>query len=82
MRRWRTIGGRKLRREPYLLFYEGMPPRCGDCNTPAGQLHHPGCDMDACPACFGQAICCGHADQGWPRLIGRRYRYLLVLGGR
>jgi hypothetical protein len=78
---WRVIGGRKLRREPYTLAYEGMSHRCHDCNTPAGELHHPGCDMDRCPTCGGQAICCEHAGQGWPRLVGRRY-LLVVVDGR
>ncbi len=33
--------------------------RCGDCATPAGGLHHPGCDLEACPRCRGQLISCG-----------------------
>jgi hypothetical protein len=36
------------------------PPFCGDCATPLGGVHHPGCDMEACPICFEQAISCGH----------------------
>jgi hypothetical protein len=31
---------------------------CGDCNVKRGQLHHPGCDNEACPTCGGQAIGC------------------------
>lgn len=28
---------------------EGERRTCGDCGTPAGGLHHPGCDMEGCP---------------------------------
>jgi hypothetical protein len=31
---------------------------CHDCGTPPGGLHHPGCDMERCPRCGGQAIAC------------------------
>ena len=30
---------------------------CGIINKP-GTLHHPGCDIERCPICGGQAICC------------------------
>jgi hypothetical protein len=33
--------------------------RCRDCNTPAGGLHHPGCDMEDCPVCGWQVLSCG-----------------------
>ena len=36
---------------------EGKP--CGDCLTPWGEFHHPGCDIEECPRCGGQAISCG-----------------------
>lgn len=32
--------------------------RCHDCNAMAGKPHHPGCDMERCPKCGGQAISC------------------------
>ena len=32
---------------------------CGDCLTPWGELHHPGCDIEECPRCGGQAMTCG-----------------------
>lgn len=31
---------------------------CHDCNVLPGGLHHPGCDMETCPFCGGQAFIC------------------------
>jgi hypothetical protein len=72
------IGGRRVRR---LRFPEGdgltWPEHCGDCGTPMGGLHHPGCDLERCPndACAAapramseraQAISCGCVTFGDP----------------
>jgi hypothetical protein len=31
---------------------------CHDCGRKEGQLHVRGCDMELCPFCGGQLICC------------------------
>jgi hypothetical protein len=33
--------------------------RCHDCNIARDGIHHPGCDVEECPKCFGQLISCG-----------------------
>jgi hypothetical protein len=38
---------------------DGRPRTCGDCGTPPGGLHHPGCDLEMCPRCRRQLISCG-----------------------
>lgn len=35
---------------------------CHDCAAVKGQLHVPGCDVERCPACNGQAISCDCLD--------------------
>ena len=37
--------------------------RCGDCFVAPGGYHHPGCDVERCPRCRGQAISCACRDE-------------------
>jgi hypothetical protein len=49
---------------------------CGDCSTPPGGVHHPGCCLEQCPACRGQAIMCGCFDDPGDEILGDDPPYL------
>jgi hypothetical protein len=44
---------------PYTQAGAAPTHRCHDCNVQIGGFHHPGCDMEECPRCYGQLISCG-----------------------
>jgi hypothetical protein len=55
---------KKGRRFPLPCFGGGSKQRstgdrCGDCGVLRGGWHHPGCDLQRCPACRHQLISCG-----------------------
>jgi len=57
-----TIDGRQYRRVRYgreRPSCHADQRACHDCAVLEGELHVPGCDMEQCPACRGQAISCG-----------------------
>ena len=55
------LDGRRLDLLAYGLEpgWRSGPDRCGDCGVDRGGWHHPGCDIQRCPACGGQLLSCG-----------------------
>ena len=54
-----TINGQSYPR--YKMGDEGRyneGDTCHDCGITYGQYHVPGCDVEVCPKCQGQAISC------------------------
>jgi hypothetical protein len=49
---WKELGERSMDR------------CCGDCGVRPLHFHHPGCDLEQCPRCGGQAFVCGCRGNG------------------
>ena len=50
----------KINGKTYRRLVDPNGSRCGDCGilNADGNAHHPGCCMEQCPVCSGQAMCC------------------------
>jgi len=45
--------------QSFARIRHGRRAPCDECAVVRGELHVPGCDLERCPACRGQAISCG-----------------------
>ncbi len=60
MRYWkRSPFERELTTKEFQISWrEIIKTPCGDCGVVVGELHLDGCDIEVCPRCSGQFICC------------------------
>jgi hypothetical protein len=62
--------------------------KCHDCGAMEGEIHELGCDMERCPFCAGQLICCDCGAgqdkfeddwEGWERMLNAKGRVPFIL---
>ncbi len=65
-KKYYRVFGQNVPRIAYGSRREGFRASgyCHDCSAIPGEFHVPGCDMERCPSCGGQAIVCGCMDDG------------------
>jgi hypothetical protein len=54
--------GRRVKPRKYEGGWDSGTGRCRDCGAKVGHYHHPGCDLERCPVCGQQALCCEHLE--------------------
>jgi hypothetical protein len=59
-KRYRRIryGNEEMPEEVKARWQEIITQPCGDCGVIRGELHLSGCDIEVCPRCSGQYLCC------------------------
>jgi hypothetical protein len=59
-RRHRRIryGSESVPKDLASSWAEMISRPCGDCEVIKGELHLEGCDIEQCPRCSGQYLCC------------------------
>ena len=57
------IEGKQYARIRYGADYPDGKDQCRDCGVEHGQVHVPGCCVEVCPGCKGQAFVCDCRDE-------------------
>ena len=54
--------GTRVEPRKYEGGWDSGTGRCHGCRAKVGRYHHPGCDLERCPVCGRQALCCEHLE--------------------